>query len=149
MNLRRPSKMLAIAERVKLHIYAAHRPIRRLQRDVIDIERFEHPDAFTARLRLLTASPPLSSASADVLDAVIGICEERLFDEPYLLLLDSMALLGPIAAAEALVLLSGDSHMTEELKSIVNAIEAVCERYPTIFFIEARTLLTRHGSVKR
>jgi hypothetical protein len=147
-NVRRASEMLSIAERAKRYIYSARRPIHRLQRDVKEIRKFEHPNAFTARMRLLIASPPLSPASADVLNAAIGICGERLFDEPYVLLLDSMALVGPIAAAEAFVVLSEDSHMTEELKCIRSAFEAVCARYPNIFFTEARTLLAKQNSAR-
>ncbi|CAB3763164.1 hypothetical protein LMG29542_04517 [Paraburkholderia humisilvae] len=140
---------LPIAERAKLYIYAAPGPIRRLERDVKDIGRFEGPGGLTSCLRLVVASPPLSPASAGVLDAAIGVCGERLFSDPYIMLLDSMALVGPIAAAEAFVLLTADSSMTEELQSICTAFLAVFEQYPDFFLAEARAALAKHNFGKR
>jgi hypothetical protein len=135
--------MLAITERAKLYIYAAARPIRRLERDVDDIGRFEGAGALTPQVRLLIASPPLLPASADILNAAIRVCGERLFDDPYRLLLDSMALLGPIAAAEAFVLLTGDSRMTDEVRAIGQAFEAIFDRYPEIFLSNTRAFLLK------
>lgn len=50
-------------ERVRLLIFSAPLPIRRLEADVADIERFTTPDARLPHLRLAEAMPPLVPAS--------------------------------------------------------------------------------------
>jgi hypothetical protein len=141
--------MLSIAERAKRYIYAADRPIRRLERDVHDIRRFERPGVFSEQVRLLIASPPLLPASAAILNVAASVCGERMFDDPYRLLLDSMALLGPVAAAEAFVLLAGDSLMTDEMQAIDDAFVAVFARYPDTFLPHTRAFLAKHWPARR
>jgi hypothetical protein len=145
----RNAEVSAITERAKLYIYASARPIRRLERDVGDIRRFEGAGVFSAQVRLVIASPPLLPASADILNAAVSVCGERLFDDPYRLLLDSMALLGPVAAAEAFVLLAGDSSMTDEVQAVGDAFEAVFDRYPETFLSSTRAFLVKHWPARR
>jgi hypothetical protein len=137
-------RMRAIAERAKLYIYAADRPIRRLARDVDAIGRFEGQGVLAAQLRLMFASPPLSPASAGILDAAVAICGERLFIDPYILLLDSMALVGPIAAAEAFVLLIAELDVTGEIQDFASAFIKIFELYPDTFLADAQKVLAKY-----
>ncbi|HVE08012.1 MAG TPA: hypothetical protein VNE00_12230 [Paraburkholderia sp.] len=135
-----------VSERARLFIYATSKPIRRLVRDVADIGRFDGPGALTPQLRLTLAAPPLVPASAEILEAAVRICGNRLFAQPGRMLLDSMALLGPIAAAEAFILLMADSQLTAELKVLGDAFVSVFERHPRIFLEGTRRLLDTYLS---
>jgi hypothetical protein len=148
-KLPRTPGMRAIAQRAKLYIYAAERPIQRLERDVENIGQFLKPRTLTPQLQLLIASPPLMPASARLLDTVANVCGERLFSYPYVLLLDSMAVIGPIAAARAFVMLTECSRMTKELQGISDGFMAVFAQYPDMFLAEARAVLKKHAYVKR
>ncbi|CAB3745829.1 hypothetical protein [Paraburkholderia humisilvae] len=133
-------------ESAKLYIYAYDRPISRLALDVLDIERFEGPGMLTPQLRLTVAAPPLVPASADILRAAVELCGSRLFEQPYRLLLDSMGLVGPRAAAEVFVLLIGESGLTEEVETIGGAFIAVFDRYQGTFLRDAREWLALHST---
>jgi hypothetical protein len=132
----------AVTESVKLFIYATRRPIDRLLRDVDDIGSFDGPGAITPQLRLTLAAPPLLPASEAILNAVSRILGWRFFEAPYRLLLESMALIGPVAAAEAFILLMDESPMTSELQEIGIAFASVFERHADVFLARTRETLT-------
>jgi len=135
------NQLRVVSERARLFIYATGKPIRRLARDVDGISRFDGPGSLTPQLRLTLAAPPLVPASAEILDATVRICGSRLFVLPGRMLLDTMALLGPIAAAEAFILMMADSRLTTELKLLGDAFVSVFERHPRIFLEGTRRLL--------
>jgi hypothetical protein len=134
-------QLRSVAERAKLAIYATARPIGRLLHDVEDISRFDGPGILTPQLRLALASPPLLPASAEILDAASRVYGWGLFNDPFRLLLDSMALLGPIAAAESFIFLMNDSNLTAELLEIGDAFGSVFERHRGFFLARTRATL--------
>jgi|ERR1700754_52226 hypothetical protein len=135
-----------LAERAKRFIYLTNLPISRLARDVDDIARFEAPGPLTPHMRLIVADAPLTPASADILDAMARVWGDRLFAEPNQLLLESMALLGPIAAAEAFLVLSGELTLEADLRATEEAFASVFVRHPDVFLADTRKLLMTYSS---
>jgi hypothetical protein len=131
-------QLRVVTERAKLAIYATARPISRLLHDVEDVSRFDGPGVLTPQLRLALASPPLVPASAEILDVVSRVYGWELFNGASRLLLDSMALLGPIVAAETFILLMDDSILTAELREMGDAFMSVFERHRGFFLARTR-----------
>jgi hypothetical protein len=101
-------------------------------------------------IRLLDAFPPLTPVAAAIVDQVAQTFSWSIFQDPYSLLLEAMAVGGPIALAEALVVMFSHVPFPPQISTLINKLsELLCE-HPTVHLREARELLesvfSRRGS---
>ncbi|MBU6486194.1 MAG: hypothetical protein KGQ57_00025 [Burkholderiales bacterium] len=113
------------ADRVTLFIYAPNRPL-------------------TPQLRLTCAFPPLTPPAAAVIDAAVRVWGHDLFSiDGGRMLVRTLALMGPVAAAEGFVLQMDlpEHRMTDRTLETGDAFKAVFARYPDAFLQGARDVL--------
>lgn len=137
-----------LAIRIRTFIYVWNRPISRLARDIPDIGRFAAASGpLTPQLRLACEWPPLTRASAALIDAAVGIWGFKLqTTRSGRFLIGAMASAGPIAAAETFLLArSQGSGGSLQLKATVDAFAAVFARYPEVYLEPSKQVLRRYG----
>ncbi|WP_321944878.1 hypothetical protein [Burkholderia cenocepacia] len=134
------------ADRVRLFVYACQLPLARLARDVDDIARFANDaGSMSPHVQLVRDDPPLTAASAAVVDALVRVWGEDLFrSADGQRLMAMLASLGPLDTAEFVLrgahpILNGSAQMA---KTDV-ALRAVLAAHPAAFLGAARALLGR------
>ncbi|KVK87726.1 hypothetical protein WJ47_12945 [Burkholderia ubonensis] len=134
---------------MRIFTYAAKLPLARLDRDVDRLERFaDGSSLLSPQMRLICENPPFSPASAALVDAIVGIWGNTLFErETGRLLVALLSANGPIGAADIIVqrVETGQSPSPRVIETAA-AVRAVYDAYPEVFLADARALLTRFGS---
>ena len=133
-----------LADRVRLLIYAWKRPLRRLTRDVENVECFEAIDSpMPPHLRLACAAPPLTPPASAIVDAVVRIWGDSLITtKAGRLMVGTLAAKGPIAGAEAFSLMwNGEQPGSLRLSETADAFRAIFARFPAVYLADARELL--------
>jgi hypothetical protein len=137
-----------LADRVRLFIYAWRRPLRRLARDVDNVERFDTLDSpLPPHLRLACAAPPMTAPASAIVDAVVRLWGDRLITtEAGRLMVGTLAAKGPIAGAEAFALMwNGQQPGSLRLRQTADAFRVIFAQFPAVYLADARELLRTYA----
>ncbi|MEK6298224.1 MAG: hypothetical protein V4793_44085 [Paraburkholderia tropica] len=129
-------------ERVRLLIFSAPLPIRRLEADVADIGRFTTADARLPHLRLAEAMPPLVQASEAIVRAIIRTYGAKLLRNGNAnARLRALITVGPVRFAQAALMLGPDASIPERCRPLVDEFNGIFEHFPESGYSQARRLL--------
>jgi hypothetical protein len=138
-----------LATEITRFIYGYNRPPCRLQRDVREHFWADTEAVAISPIHLLDAFPPLTPLAAAIVDLVAQTLGWRIFLDPYSQLLEAMAVGGPIALAEALVVVFGHVSFPPPISTLIDKLsELLCEQ-PTVHLRKVRTLLDAVFSSRR
>jgi hypothetical protein len=144
---RHDDEMRDLLRRAKFYIWSAEIPLGRPERRDETMRRFAEVAPTSRQSRPVTTTPDMAPASVEIVQAAVRSLGWRLFSLPWFLLLDSMAEIGPIAAAEAFILLDdGNTHPFIEIEDLKTAFLSVFEQHPDVFMAETKQVLKPYMS---
>jgi hypothetical protein len=136
----------ALYERIRLLLFSADLPLRRLQADIDDLGRFTALDVRSPHLRLVEAMPLLTPAAEAIVRAMIRAYGMELFGRGSANSgLRALIKAGPVKFGQTALMLGPDAPVPERARPLVEEFNRIFERHPESGFAQARCLLSAIG----